>query len=403
MAELTLPRMDWSPLGQLGNVYKQSQNEQGLKDAFAGGIGNDAQSLAALAQRVGPYNPQLAVNLAQLSHGYTRQGTQDARQASLDQFNQRMETERLSLSRRAADRADDPTPAGFVKDDGGGVKPLPGGPADPNYIARKSSITAIPEGFQRDDVSGGLKPIPGGPNDPNYLRTKGDRQNAPSGYQWIDPQNPSAGMTPIAGGPAEKVDAEVAGRLGLAKSFLGQLNDHTDAEGRPQIGLRARVKAGEATGLIDGAMAAANVGEPGSLHRKISSGAEALLRMLTGAGMSIPEAQKYVKRYEPQWNDSSNTLLDKINQLDRELNSVGETVGKGRGGWNPTTQAAKPETAKQDDKGFRAPPKMGELRGGYRFKGGNPGDPANWAKAQDVAAPSFGSRFDASFNSGNGS
>ena len=28
-----------------------------------------------------------------------------------------------------------------------------------------------------------------------------------------------------------------------------------------------------------------------------------------------------------------------------------------------------------------APPKMGELRDGYRFKGGDPANPASWAKA----------------------
>lgn len=106
MAELTVPQVNFSPLGELGEIYKKGQDERGLKDAFAGGIGSDPQSLAALAQRVGPYNPQLAINLAQLSHSYTRQGTQDARQQGLDTFNQNMERERLALSKRTADRQD---------------------------------------------------------------------------------------------------------------------------------------------------------------------------------------------------------------------------------------------------------------------------------------------------------
>ncbi len=104
MAELNLPTMDWSPLGKLGEVYKQSQNEQGLKDAFAGGIGNDAQSLAALAQRVGPYNPQMAINLAQLGHTIGRQGTQDARQVGLDRFNQNVTTQELELKKQEVAR-----------------------------------------------------------------------------------------------------------------------------------------------------------------------------------------------------------------------------------------------------------------------------------------------------------
>lgn len=78
MAELTVPNVDFSPLGQLGKIYKEAQNERGLSEAFAGGIGSDPQSLTALAQRVAPYNPQMAINLAGLAHNYTRQGAQDS-------------------------------------------------------------------------------------------------------------------------------------------------------------------------------------------------------------------------------------------------------------------------------------------------------------------------------------
>lgn len=105
MAELLNPNVDFSSLGQLGNVYREAQDKQGLKAAFAGGIGSDPQSLAALAQRVAPHNPQLGINLAQLAHTYTRQGTQDARQQGLDTFNQNMERERLGLARNADARA----------------------------------------------------------------------------------------------------------------------------------------------------------------------------------------------------------------------------------------------------------------------------------------------------------
>lgn len=189
----------------------------------------------------------------------------------------------------------------------------------------------IPSGFE-PSPEGGLRPIVGGPADPKYKRTVTDKQNAPSGYKWADPNDPEAGLVAIPGGPGEKISAEVAARIGLAKSFIEQLDDYTDAEGNQQKGLRARIKAGDVTGPVDGPMGAANLGEAGSVRRKISSGAEALLRNLTGAGMNIDEAKKYVARYEPQWNDSAKTLLDKVNQLDRELRAVTDTVGKGRGG-----------------------------------------------------------------------
>lgn len=243
------------------------------------------------------------------------------------QRDQRNTDRNFSLAQRRQALAEDETPEGFRKMPDGTYAPLPGGPQDPSYLAQVSQATGkrnTPAGFEVDPVKGGLRPIAGGPADPGYLRQKGDRQNAPSGYVWNDPSNPSAGMTAIPGGPGEKVDAEVAARLGLAKSFLGELPD-----------IKARVEAGELTGPIDAVKGKLGVGKAGELRRKIDSGAEALLRMLTGAGMNKEEAAEYTRRYKFDPTDKASTVISKLEQLERELNSVGETVGKGRGGWTP--------------------------------------------------------------------
>jgi hypothetical protein len=245
-------------------------------------------------------------------------------EAKRDQGNQ---NRTFGLAERRQALAEDETPDGFQKKPDGTYAPLPGGPQDPSYLARVSQAEGkknLPAGFEPDPVKGGLKPIAGGPADPEYLRGKPDKQNAPSGYVWNDPANPSAGMTAIPGGPGEKVDAEVAARLGLAKSFLSQL---------PEI--KRKVDAGEATGLFDGAMGKAGIGAQGEIRRQIDSGAEALLRMLTGAGMNKEEAAEYTRRYKMAPLDSAKTLRSKLDQLEQELTSVGETVGKGRGGWTP--------------------------------------------------------------------
>jgi hypothetical protein len=254
-------------------------------------------------------------------------------EAQRDQGNQ---NRNFGLAERRIALAEDPTPDEFEKDPNnpGAYRAIQGGPKDPSYLSQVSQAQGkknLPAGFEPDPVNGGLKPIAGGPADPAYLRQKGDRQNAPSGYQWNDPANPSAGMTAIPGGPGEKVDAEVAGRLGLAKSFLGDLPD-----------LKRRVEAGELTGVIDASKAKAGIGGPGEIRRKIDSGAEALLRMLTGAGMNKEEASEYVRRYKFSMTDTATTVMSKLNQLEQELNSVGETVGKGRGGW---TSPSKPKTS----------------------------------------------------------
>lgn len=182
-----------------------------------------------------------------------------------------------------------------------------------------------------------LEFIPGGAADPKYLREKGEKNAAPSGYRWIDPEDPDKGLLAIPGGPGEKVDAEVAARLGLAKSFLGQLPD-----------IRRRVEGDELAGVTGAAASKLGIGKAGELRRQIDSGAEALLRMLTGAGMSVSEASNYVRRYQVDPLDSKATTLSKLGQLERELNSVGETVGKGRGGWNPPS-APRSGTIKMGD------------------------------------------------------
>lgn len=208
--------------------------------------------------------------------------------------------------------------------------------ADRSYGLQEKTLErrTVPEGFTQNP-NGGLQPIPGGPKDPNYLRTVTNKQNAPAGYAWVDPNNPDAGLKAISGGPGEKIPAEVAARLGLAKSFLGQLPD-----------IRKRVQSGELTGAFDGLMGKLNIGGAGELKRQISSGSEALLRNLTGAGMSIEEAKKYVARYEPEFNDSSETVMSKLAQLERELRSVNDVVSKGRGGSVLEPPAVAPSSAR---------------------------------------------------------
>lgn len=186
-------------------------------------------------------------------------------------------------------------------------------------LADYSDDKKAPAGYQWKD--GKLEFIAGGPADPKVKRELGERQNAPPGYRWVDPADPAKGMVAIPGGPGEKVDAQVAARLGLAQSFLDQL---------PQI--RDAVKKGKGTGPFDAAMAYMGLSEQGELRRRIESGTEALLRNLTGAGMNQTEAAEYARRYKLQPQDTVSSVLSKMDQLERELQYTMEAVGKGRGG-----------------------------------------------------------------------
>lgn len=176
-----------------------------------------------------------------------------------------------------------------------------------------------PAGYKKTET--GLSFIPGGPADPAVKRALGDRTNAPPGYRFKNPEDPASDLVAISGGPAEKVDANVAARIGLADSFLGQL---------PSI--RKRINEGQATGPVDGPAGYFGIGEAGELRRQVASGSEALLRNLTGAGMNEKEASDYVARYHLQPHETKWSANSKLDQLERELKATKEAVGRGRGG-----------------------------------------------------------------------
>lgn len=160
--------------------------------------------------------------------------------------------------------------------------------------------------------------------------TYGGAAKAPAGYQW---NADNTALEPIPGGPATTLSSEVAGRVGLARSFLDQV---------PEI--KAEVAKGTVTGLYDRAMAGNNSSsDQAAVYRKIQSGADSLQRMLTGAGMPASEAATYAARYLPTYTDSADSLNNKIDQLARELESIEATVTQGKGGPQPMApQAGQP-------------------------------------------------------------
>lgn len=361
MAELIVPKVDFSPLGNLGKLYKESMNEQGLKDAFSQGIGSDPQSLAALAQKVAPYNPQLGINLAQLAHGYQRQGTQDARQQSLDQFNQNMRQKEYDLSVRRANRADDPTPENWQRSADGKLEPIPGGPADPAYIERLQGIK------KQGEIS---------PTDKKMITAAEDE--LPNLDGTIDVLKTAKGLN----------DKTFTGYTAGARGMIG-------TSGVPGANL-----------LIDKNSAMAT-----REFQQLMSG-EAIKTMsdtLKGATTDFE-----MKKFENMMADPSTPpeirgrMIDRMLKLaekhrDTKVRRMDDLRGRTyfkpsseTGPTGPTRQLAQEPAAQpapQDAQGFRQPPRVGELRDGYRYKGGNPGDPANWVKQQN-----FDDRFSAAYS-----
>lgn len=173
--------LDFSPLANLGTIYQKAKQDTANKEALATGDPN------ALIRSGDSTLASLGINMLRQKDALTQQALDNARNTKNDDFSHGMEQQRLSLARAAAARANDPTPANFVKDPTvpGGYRPI--GPADPAYLeqvaAAKARAAALlpPDGFTRG-ADGVLAPMPGGPTDPTYLgkvdaekaRAKGD-------------------------------------------------------------------------------------------------------------------------------------------------------------------------------------------------------------------------------------
>jgi hypothetical protein len=210
------------------------------------------------------------------------------------------------------------------------------------------------------------------------------------------------------GGQGGNLPAEMGARIGLGERF-----SQVDA---PEI--RKAIQSGGATGPIDYLSGRLGRGQAGEVHRRMATGVDALVRNLTGAGKSESEVRDYTQRYLPAVTDDADTLERKLTGLEADLAAVAQgavrgksgtlnTLLKGQEGWGSTVdqsmkdnatkpvQAAPaaivpdlrqtPDDTSQNQPGIgsegdyaQPAPKPGEVIQGYRFKGGDPSDKANW-------------------------
>lgn len=132
--------------------------------------------------------------------------------------------------------------------------------------------------------------------------------------------NSTGTLTPIPGAQPNPIAAEVASRVGLAKGFLEKYDDiHSKLEKLGTVSGRL--------GLLVG------TGEAAEIERHIETGAEALIRQLTGAGKSQEEATSYAKRYLPSPFDQAFDTKSKLEGLRYDLEHAVSGVMEGRGGF----------------------------------------------------------------------
>lgn len=153
MAELSVPQVDFSSLGQLPQLYKQGQADA-LRQQTLASLGQGGQADAAALLKSGDLSlAQLGINMQNRETEQARQARQDAFQREESARAQRNADRSYGLQARAAERADDVTPKGFQKQADGSYVPLPGGPADPAYQARVAVESGNASAAQRAAVA----------------------------------------------------------------------------------------------------------------------------------------------------------------------------------------------------------------------------------------------------------
>jgi len=181
----------------------------------------------------------------------------------------------------------------------------------------------------------------GGPSDK-------DRYGKPQpGERWKDPNNKALGVEPVPGGQHAKIGDEIVGRVGLAQSFLSTLPEIRQRIDRGDVGL---VDSMGQSNVKNHGMAMSGLGTPGETKRMMDAGAEALIRMLTGAGMSKEEATQNAEQYRLRAKDTAFVIKSKMDALERHFQHIGAVIGQGRGGQNPLTAPSAPPPTQTFDR-----------------------------------------------------
>lgn len=342
MAELTVPQVDFSSLGQLPAIYKQGQADQ-LRQQTLASLGQGGQADATALLKSGDLSlAQLGISLRNRQEDQARQAIADARTAERDKVGDQHWSASYALQKAASERAGE---------DKFAIKEV----TDPNTGA----TTLV-----RVKTTGGEGVIPTGvppsaPNNPYAYGKQNEAQSKDSGYA------------------NRMFDAE------------GVLRDPKVIE----AGTSVKQAGIEGIPLVpDMAKNWAHSPEYQKYDQAQRNMINAILRRESGAAISSSEFDNAYKQYIPRPGDSPEKLQEK--QRNRQAAIAGIAGGGGQsykppfvfgpnGEMVPTGAPAQGATGVTPPRSATpAPPKTGQLVDGYRYKGGDPADQNSWAKSQ---------------------
>lgn len=331
MAELTVPQIDFSSLGNLGQLYQQGRADAMRRQTLASlGQGGAADADALL--RSGDLSlAQLGISLRNRQEDQARQANLDARQAARDKVADAHWAASHELQKQAAARA-----------------------AEDKYTIKEVTNPDGSTTLYRINQRGSEGPIGG-------LPTTGGSQNPfTEGGKFNEGQGKAAGFTD------RMLQSE-----GVLRGFNGVPGVEGQGASMKEYAIE-NARTPYINVIPDVAKNALHSKDYQKFDQAKRDFINAQLRRESGAAISPTEFDSANKQYFPMPGDTDEVIKQKAANRRAAVEAMGREGGS----------SYRPKMIYTDDGRVVALPKVGEMRDGYRFRGGNPADPNSWAKAQ---------------------
>jgi hypothetical protein len=131
-------------------------------------------------------------------------------------------------------------------------------------------------------------------------------------------------MVAVTGGPGTQISADIQGKLAVTRQFIENYS--------PVIEKAIKDGRFANNNYADRVNYAGELGEMGEINRYFQTGADAIIRTMTGMGMNISEQNKYLNLYVPKWNESEYTIKSKFKSMKSILLRMQSLAEQGRVG-----------------------------------------------------------------------
>lgn len=419
MAELTVPTVDFSSLGQLPEIYRQGQ-ANALRQQTLANLGQGGTADAAALIRSGDLSlANLGIAMRNHEDTLKQQAIESKRNADNDKFNHGIASANLGIAQARAGReaADyENTPDQYVPN------PKAGQPGEPQFIDQYAAATARAKGDVPTIIGYGSSVIvpnkaSEGPiftnklpitqmddNTADFLATRvlaGDSRaliglgrGAQGAENIAKIQGLVAQKAKEQGIDASGILNNIAAQSGLSSAYRtlgGTEVKFGTAEKAAQESFPIAIEASSAVPrtqwlaanrLIQAGQTQVNDPNLKKFLIATDTAVKDYARTINPTGVLRESDIEYARKILST-ADSPEAYAAAIQQLNTEVGVMHRAIQRQKQqlktGSDPGVSQG---SATSHDLQLPAPPKMGELRDGYRFRGGDPADRNSWAKSQ---------------------